>query len=225
MIKQKSKGDIAGAFWRAATAAGVFKPRPGGAMDQLLKAQSKSDGPDGITSVVPAPPRPSSSSNKEDSHTVPEAKLTVPDSSRPGNVPAPEEPPKEEKRRSIIVGNDNKYLQALGVDTTILDKRGKDFTHWLDYFGWVPGEHMRRVNLDDVKVDVDRELNRAQAGGWVIRFQEQDERVDAIKKGLDVAIAECDELDNLLTLYSVELSVSHRVLVLILKLTGLDTPR
>lgn len=72
---------------------------------------------------------------------------------------------------------------------------------------------MRSRNFDEMKLDIERELNKAQAGGWVARFQEEDERVDAIKKGLDVAITECDELDNLLTLYSVELSVSaaHRV--------------
>ncbi len=58
-----------------------------------------------------------------------------------------------------------------------------------------------------MKIDVDRELNKAQAGGWLARFQEEDERVDAIKKGIDVTMAECEELDNLLTLYSVELSV------------------
>jgi len=43
-----------------------------------------------------------------------------------------------------------------------------------------------------------------QGPGW---RQEEDERVGAIKRGIDVAIAECEEMDNLLTLYSVELSV------------------
>jgi hypothetical protein len=51
-------------------------------------------------------------------------------------------------------------------------------------------------------------VSKAQAGGWLARFQDEDERVDAIKKGIDLSIGECDELDNLLTLYSVELSVS-----------------
>ncbi|MDA4133763.1 MAG: hypothetical protein OK454_11675, partial [Thaumarchaeota archaeon] len=47
------------------------------------------------------------------------------------------------------------------------------------------------------------------AGAWLARWQEEDEGLEAIKRGIDVAIAECDEMDNLLTLYSVELSVSH----------------
>lgn len=66
---------------------------------------------------------------------------------------------------------------------------------------------MRTRNVEDMRADLERELNKAQAGGWLARFREEDERVDAIKAGLDVAMAECEELDNLLTLYSVELSV------------------
>ncbi|KOS23134.1 Exocyst complex component 1 [Escovopsis weberi] len=57
-----------------------------------------------------------------------------------------------------------------------------------------------------MKNDMERELNTIQAGGWLARFREEDERVNAIKRGIDLAMAECEELDNLLTLYSVELS-------------------
>jgi hypothetical protein len=115
--------------------------------------------------------------------------------------------PRNESRKSILIGNDAKYLATLGIDSTLLDKRTAEFGKWLDYFGWVPGDKMRGRSFDEMKVDVDRELNKAQAGGWLARFQEEDERVDGIKKGIDLAINECDELDNLLTLYSVELSV------------------
>ncbi|CAK7218153.1 hypothetical protein SBRCBS47491_003410 [Sporothrix bragantina] len=242
MIKKRSKGDIANAFWKAATAANAFKPRPGGAGDRLRQAQAKAaDGPDGITGVVPAPPRPVSvekaktpaaaeepqpppkTPQRSSVRSIPEVKITVPNSSRPSSLqaaaakeaaaagaaadaakakPAIDNAP----RKSIIVGNDAKYLATLGVDPTIMDKRGVEFAKWLDYFGWVPGSHMRSINMDDLKIDLDRELNRAQAGGWLSRFQEEDERVEAIKKGIDVAIDECEELDNLLTLYSVELS-------------------
>jgi hypothetical protein len=71
---------------------------------------------------------------------------------------------------------------------------------------------MRSRNIDELKVDIDRELNKAQAGGWLARFREEDERVDAIKKGVDLAMAECEEMDNLLTLYSVELSVCREII-------------
>ena len=235
MIKaKKSKGDIAGAFWKAAAAASAFKPRPGGAAEKLRLAQNKSvDGPDGITAVVPAPPRPISveapkteppDKAVERTSGIPEVKVTVPNSSRPTSLQAaakavqktvekpvekPAEPEvKEEARRSVVVGNDVKYLATLGIDPTIMDNRSVEFTKYLDYFGFVPGDKMRLLSYDDLKIDIDREVNKAQAGGWLARFREEDERVDAIKTGIDTTIAECEELDNLLTLYSVELSVS-----------------
>ncbi|KAK0384731.1 hypothetical protein NLU13_7209 [Sarocladium strictum] len=235
MIKsKKSKGDIAGAFWKAANAANAFKPRPGGAGERLRQLQNKMsvEGPDGITGVVPAPPRPATpekpkdetpqpsapgTPNKRESQAkagVPEVKITVPGSSRPSSVQGPSQPAakaekdksEEEPQRSVISGNDSKYLQSLGINPSVLDERSQNFTHWLDYFGWVPGERMRAHTLDEMKIDLDREINKAQAGGWLARFEEEDERVGAIKSGIDLAITECEELDNLLTLYSVELS-------------------
>lgn len=237
MIKsKKSKGEIAGAFWKAATAASAFKPRPGGAAERLRQNQNKSnEGPDGITSVVPAPPKPvpvqkppepapvvepptKAADRSAVVPSIPQVKITESDSiARPSSAQPSvadlkekkaEEPPTiEESRRSIVAGNDIKYLATLGIDPSILDNRTNEFAKWLDYFGWVPGEKMRARNFDEMRTDLDRELSKAQAGGWLARFQEEDERVEAIKRGIDLSISECDELDNLLTLYSVELSV------------------
>ncbi|KAL2132178.1 hypothetical protein VTI74DRAFT_4119 [Chaetomium olivicolor] len=233
MIKaKKSKGEIAGAFWRAATAASAFKPRPGGAAERLRQSQNKtSDGPDGITSVIPAPPKPvpvqkppepapaveppPKAADRCSTPTIPEVKVTEsesatrPSSAQPpvkANDKAEDLPTIEESRRSIVAGNDTKYLATLSIDPSMLDNRSAEFAKWLDYFGWVPGEKMRARNFEEMRADLDRELSKAQAGGWLARFQEEDERVEAIKKGIDLAISECDELDNLLTLYSVELS-------------------
>jgi hypothetical protein len=150
---------------------------------------------------------------------IPEVKITdsesinKPSSAQPSindlKVKKPEEPPAvEESRRSVVTGNDAKYLATLGIDPSLLDNRTNEFAKWLDYFGWVPGEKMRARNFDEMRADLDREVSKAQAGGWLARFQDEDERVDAIKKGIDLSIGECEELDNLLTLYSVELSVS-----------------
>jgi hypothetical protein len=244
MIKSKrSKGDLANAFRKAASAASAanaFKPRPGGAGERLrqqqehLETKNNSDEPDGITGVVPAPPRPVSRGKADTTpeptpppkapqrtSIVPEVKISVPVSSRPStsqgqpkeiskevaNAKEPEAGPQLPPRRSVVAGNDAKYLRSLGVDPNLLDNRSDEFGRWLDYFGWVPGEQMQTRSIDDLKVDLEREINKAQAGGWLARFREEDERVDAIKRGIDVAIAECEELDNLLTLYSVELSV------------------
>lgn len=229
MIKKKSQRELAGALWKAASTAGPFKPRPGGAGERLREAAKKAlgDGPDGITGVVPAPPRPVPQPEAPtpiepaqipDKKTipVPEVKVTVPNSSQPTGVEASakevqrrrlEEARKEEEARRILVpGNDTRYFSTLGVNTTLFADTATEFARWLDHFGWVPGNQMRTRNFDEMKLDIERELNKAQAGGWVARFQEEDERIDAIKKGLDVAISECEELDNLLTLYSVELS-------------------
>ncbi|KAJ0164098.1 Exocyst complex component 1, partial [Colletotrichum tanaceti] len=243
MIKsKKSKGDLAGVLWKAASAASAFKPRPGGAGERLRQLATKSTEPaEGITTVFQPPPRPSSSDGPkmaspelaaENAITptaavaattvesskrvsgVPEVKVTVPNSSRPTSlqpsvkeIKKPEEPAaSEENRKSIVVGNDAKYLASLGVAPTVLDNKSGEFTKWLDYFGWVPGEQMRSRNVDDMRTDLERELNKAQAGGWLARFQEEDDRVEAIKRGIDLAVAECEEMENLLTLYSVELS-------------------
>ena len=232
MIKsKKSRGDIAGAFWKAASAASAFKPRSGGAVEKLRQNQNKSaDGPDGITGVVPAPPRPPSTqkppeplsvlqpparaSERISALSVPELKVTGANiESRPGSTQSSikekkvDDIPELEDSRSVIAGNDLRYLTTLGIDSSILDSRTTEFAKWLDYFGWVPGDQMRGLNFDEMRMDLDRELNKAQAGGWLARFQEEDERVEGIKRGIDTAINECDELDNLLTLYSVELSV------------------
>ncbi|KAM0272612.1 hypothetical protein ACHAQH_008603 [Verticillium albo-atrum] len=235
MIKsKKSKGEIAGAFWKAASAANAFKPRPGGAGERLRLAATKSsqDGSDGITGVFQPPPRPKSSEAEKAQvpepapavdavPALPEVKITVPNSSRPASLqPSLKEvkpsdkdviqvdnvSSKDDPRKSVIAGNDARYLATLGVDPSIMNNKSGEFTRWLDFFGWVPGQQMRSRHMDELRIDVDRELNKAQAGGWLARFREDDDRVDGIKRGIDTAIAECEELDNLLTLYSVELS-------------------
>lgn len=221
MIKAKrSQNKLAGALWKAAAASNAFKPRAGGAGEKLLKAakEEQDKGPDGITAVVPAPPRPKSIEKKPEpvpEVTVSQAEPAPPETAKvqkpepkpePKQIPEPEV--KDERKKSVLIGNDLKYLTTLGVDPSILDNKTAQFTEWLDFFSWVPGDKMRTLNSDEMKFDIERELNKAQAGGWLARFQEEDERVDAIKTGIDAAVDECDELDNLLTLYTVELSVS-----------------
>lgn len=224
---RKPKNELAGALWKAATAANVFKPRAGGAGEKLRQAVQNpinGDGPDGITAVVPAPKRPEPEKKPEsrpETPEIPEVKVSKPDTSQASSIQdakpgataeakkAPEPKPQDERKRSVTVGNDLRYLNTLGVDpSSILDKKTSQFTEWLDFFSWVPGDKMRSLHFDEMKIDLDRELNKAQAGGWLARFEEEDERVDGIKIGLDNAMEECEELDNLLTLYGVELSVS-----------------
>ncbi|EHK43594.1 hypothetical protein TRIATDRAFT_148763 [Trichoderma atroviride IMI 206040] len=231
MIKaKKSKGDVAGAFWKAASAANAFRPRPGGAGERLRQIAAKAnEGPDGITSVVPAPPRPVSRDANLPTLELPKpptGDLPIPEvkilSAESGNQATSQELtkltkevnevekdatiPKEASRHPAVVGQDARYFQKLGVDPNLLDDRGEEFGKWLDFFGWVPGDQMHCLSMDDISNDLERELNTVQAGGWLARFREEDERVYTIKRGIDLAMSECEELDNLLTLYSVELS-------------------
>lgn len=234
MIKAKrSQNKLAGALWKAAAASNAFKPRVGGAGEKLLKAakEEQDNGPDGITAVVPAPPRPKSIEKKPEpvpEVTVSQAEPAPPETAKvqkpepkPELKQIPEPEVKDERKKSVVAGNDLKYLTTLGVDPSILDNKTAQFTEWLDFFSWVPGDKMRTLNSDEMKFDIERELNKAQAGGWLARFQEEDERVDAIKTGIDAAVDECDELDNLLTLYTVELSVSFSCSVLLCYVTNL----
>jgi hypothetical protein len=233
--KKKSRADVANTFRKAATAANAFKPRAGGAAERLREQQAKpSEGPDGITGVVPAPslvrtesarvttPDPivkEQPTTKQINDSIPEVKITVPPPDRPSSVEGPMKsisetvvPDKvktrEARRQKPTSELTQKQLGSLGVDWSVLNGKGAEFACLLDEFGWA-GEGIRSRNIDQMKDDIDRELNNAQAGGWLTRLVVEDERVEAIKKGIDLCIAECDELDGLLTLYSVELGVSN----------------
>ncbi|KAL5611696.1 uncharacterized protein BROUX77_001852 [Berkeleyomyces rouxiae] len=223
MIKAKSKPDLAGSLWKAAAAAGAFKPRPGGAGERLRQAAMKSmEGPDGINAVVPAPPRPDPPKvvpepekplvpvNPSVSVTPPDTTAAVSakeDEGAPPPVPKKDAAlPKKDGKQSIVGGNDAKLLTSLGIDPSVLDDtRSTDFSKWLDYVGFVPGQKMRSNGWDAMKTGLEREIDKAQAGGWLSRIREEDERISDVRQGIDLVIAECDELENLLTLYSVEL--------------------
>jgi hypothetical protein len=252
MIKKKSKGDIANTFLRAAKNAGGFKPRVGGAAERLREAAlaaKTSDGPDGITGVVPAPsllrrtsndvtnpsPAPPSISpavspppvealppkapaRSATVDSIPEVKITVPEKDRPTTAEGPAqgpqdgatlEKPKTQARRPKPASETmQKELASLGIDPSFLDGRGSDLVNAWDDFGWV-GEGVHSKSIDMLRDDIERELNKVQAGGWLNRLDEEDERVEGIKNGLDKCMEECDELDGLLTLYLVELGVSY----------------
>ena len=243
---KKSKADLANTFLKAAKTSGnlsTFKPRAGGAAERLreaaLKAAERSpDGPDGITGVVPAPSLARGFSNDNNSanttptatpiekpsprkanDSLPEVKITVPQSERPSSLQGPQKADnaapekskvKEAKRPKLVSEIMQKELASIGVDPIVLGGRGGELVAAWEEFGWV-GEGVHTKNIDQMKDEIDRELNRVQAGGWLTRLDEEDERIAAVHSGLDRCIAECDELDNLLTLYLVELSVSFRL--------------
>jgi hypothetical protein len=229
-------------FQKAASAYTAFKPRAGGAVARLKAMDTKSHGePDGITGVVPAPPKRTDTEESKGSlqtspvdrkavqpaplatavkDTVPDVTVTSPISTDKGAGDgqqgakavltaqqqkaklAEEEAARRRKRRSA---QQAKYLSILGVDATLFEGRGLDFETVLDDFGWTNPE-LSQKNIDQLEADVRREISRVEAGSWLGHLEQTDERVEAVEKLLDQAIAEVDELEGLLTLYSVELS-------------------
>lgn len=161
------------------------------------------------------PPKPVVSTNN-----IPEVTVSSPQSAAPkngkggpadatakGDVPLSTEAKKPEKRRqrrrSLAQAQ---YLSKLGVDPSVLEGRGLDFEIALSDFGWGNSASQSK-KLEAIEADVRRELGRVEAGSWLGHLEQKDDRVEAVEKLLDKAIAECEELEGLLTLYNVELSV------------------
>jgi hypothetical protein len=106
------------------------------------------------------------------------------------------------KRRSL---RQEKYLAELGVDKSLLEGKGLDFETLLLDFGWGNGARQPR-QIADFENDVKRQLGRVEAGSWLSQTDNaREDKVAHVEGLLDKAIAECDELEGLLTLYSVEL--------------------
>jgi hypothetical protein len=134
-------------------------------------------------------------------------------------APSPEPPmekaePDAEVRRKRRRSNQQiMNISRLGIDPSILDGRGLEFETSLSEFGWGSSE-LSAKNLGSLETDIKREIARVEAGSWLNHLDQKDDRVEAVEKLLDRAIAECDELEGLLTLYNVELSVSRTVHVI-----------
>lgn len=101
----------------------------------------------------------------------------------------------------------NESLAALDIDAATFDGRGRDYEATLAEFGW-SSEILQARTLETMEVDLRKEVGRLEAGSWLGHTGQGDERVVHFEAALDRAIAECDEMEGLLTLYGVELSVS-----------------
>ena len=115
------------------------------------------------------------------------------------------------KRRSA---QQQRYLEELGVDPSLLADKCLDFEATLYEFGWNDTSLSPKA-LSDMEAEIKREQSRLEAGSWLSGSpgtsatpQENsiEDRAKQVQTMLDRAIQECDELDGLLTLYNVELS-------------------
>lgn len=98
-------------------------------------------------------------------------------------------------------------ISNLGIDPSLIDEQGLEFEGLLAELGWGSSE-LSAKNIDSLENDIKREIARVEAGSWLNHLEQKDDRVEAVERMLDRAIAECDELEGLLTLYNVELGVS-----------------
>jgi hypothetical protein len=117
--------------------------------------------------------------------------------------PLPEPEMRKKKRRS---NQQIMNISKLGIDPAIIDERGLDFESLLSELGW-GGNALAPKHIESLEADIKREIARVEAGSWLNHLEQKDDRVEAVERMLDRAIAECDELEGLLTLYNVELSV------------------
>lgn len=82
-----------------------------------------------------------------------------------------------------------------------------NFEDHLTRFGW-ERNFLQRKKFDTMQTSMRKEVGKIEAGTWLGPSDHRDIRVDEFEKSLDKAIEAVDEMDGLLTLYSVELSVS-----------------
>ncbi|KAH6633236.1 exocyst complex component Sec3-domain-containing protein [Boeremia exigua] len=117
------------------------------------------------------------------------------------DVVADPEPRKKKRRSNQQVMN----ISKLGIDPSIMDERGLGFESLLTELGW-GGSDITPKHIETLEIDIKREIARVEAGSWLNHLEQKDDRVEAVERMLDRAIAECDEMEGLLTLYNVELS-------------------
>lgn len=102
--------------------------------------------------------------------------------------------------------NSAKYAKTLGIDPSILAGRTFEIESLLNEFGWGEDPSERRT-FDELQSGVCKELAHLETGSWLGAIENNDAKIAAVGDMMDRIVAECDELDNKLTLYNVELGV------------------
>lgn len=113
---------------------------------------------------------------------------------------------REERRRRRRSDYSAKYAKTLGINHSLLEGRTFEFDTVLNELGWNE-ETARRSTLEELQFGLRKEIMRLEAGTWLGVLENGDERVAAVSHMMDKVIAECEELECLLTLYNAELGV------------------
>ena len=239
MIKKKSTKEIASMFRKAAAANNAFKPRAGGAAEKVLDEKTGSgDGitavfqapsllkgisQDDVRPVTPIqtpdkqPPTPDlrkeikpvtvTTSPGKPATPVPH-EPAIPKSPEPPKPPAVPDKAQEERRKKSRSDHSAKYAKILGISPSILEGRTFEIETVLNDFGWGE-ENNERTTFEELESGIRKELSRVEAGSWLGAVDNNDDRALAVGDMMDRVIAECEELDCLLTLYNVELGVRY----------------
>ncbi len=164
-------------------------------IEQLLPLETKKETPTvQITTSAPEPAVP---------FIPPVPRLETPPFDKP--PPIPEKVP-DEVRRKRRSDHSAKYAKVLGINPSLLEGRTFEIESVLNDFGWGE-ERSDRNTFEELQTGIRKELARVEAGSWLGAIENNDERVAAVGEMMDKVVAECEELDGLLTLYNVELGV------------------
>lgn len=98
-----------------------------------------------------------------------------------------------------------KYLDRLGIDTAYLDGKGLEYEVILEEF-W-PQTAWHQKTIESLQAEVRKEMSKVQTGTWFDHIASHDEDRNSAIKLVDSALDECEQLEKLLTIYSVELGV------------------
>ena len=127
--------------------------------------------------------------------------------SEPEQRPSTAEKAQEDRRKKHRSDHSARYAKLLGIHPHLIEGRTFEIEEVLNDFGW--GEERNgRATFDEFETGIRKEIARVEAGSWLSGVENNDERVGVVAEMMDRVMAECDELDNLLTLYNVELGVS-----------------
>lgn len=212
MVKKR---DVAGAFRKAATAYGAFKPRPGGAGERLLAAAKKQqmstpDEPDGINSVVPAPSL-LKTGNEPGTPETPDKELTSPIPSLSKEPPMVEvtqaaveeatveaDEPRDSSRDAVKVDADDKS-RTLSPSPGRRRRREDNTIKYCEALGIDPKVlDGRGANFDDILTDL----------GWSGRLTD-DKRVEDLEADVRREIGRVEATSWLGNLEQQEGKVDH----------------
>ena len=136
--------------------------------------------------------------------------IVPPDMAPKGLIPekpaVAQEKPQEERRKRRRSDHSARYAKSIGIHPSLLEGRTFEIEDVLNDFGW-EDNHNDKITFEDLQTGIRKELAHVEAGSWLGAVENNDDRTAAVGEMMDRVMAECEELDCLLTLYNVELGV------------------